>query len=193
MQVDPRAVEAARKGDTRALDTLIQAVWPVAYRTAFAILHERAAAEDAAQDACALMCAKLPRLRDAAAFPAWFGRVSSSVALRAAQRTARDARLGPVLPAAPDACASLAETIDLQRAIAALPLSLRVPLVLHYVQGLSGEDIARSLHLPHGTVRYRLSTARRRLSDLLGRPAGEPVRPSPALGTPLLQAQERFV
>jgi|GEM_PF-5640552 len=55
------------------------------------------------------------------------------------------------------------EVLDLRRAILSLPLAFRLPLVLHYHLGLTTAEIGRALGIPAGTVRFRLSRARRRL------------------------------
>jgi RNA polymerase sigma factor (sigma-70 family) len=49
---------------------------------------------------------------------------------------------------------------DLERAIDGLPEVFRVVVVLSDVEGLSYQDIARSLRIPVGTVRARLSRGR---------------------------------
>ena len=50
-------------------------------------------------------------------------------------------------------------------AIFALPLSLRLPLLLHYMEGYSVKETARMLHLPETTVHWRLHAARKRIRD----------------------------
>jgi RNA polymerase sigma-70 factor (ECF subfamily) len=169
--IDPQTVEAARRGDDVALSAIVQAVWPVAYRTAFAILHDAEAAKDAAQDACALMCVKLTSLRDVSAFDAWFGRIAATQALRALRGRSRFVSLDDDVADRANVCDDVTERLSLFQAIDALPRALRAPLVLHYVQGLHGEEIARALRIAHGTVRYRLCVARRRLLESLQRQA----------------------
>ena len=51
--------------------------------------------------------------------------------------------------------------------IAALPDSLRVPLIMSVVDGATTEQIAASLGLSHATVRQRISRARRALAKQL--------------------------
>ncbi len=52
-------------------------------------------------------------------------------------------------------------------AIRALPESQRVTLSLAAAGGLTSAEIAEALDIPPGTVRYRLSLARRTLADVL--------------------------
>lgn len=46
-------ITAARHGDRGALDALLEAMWPDAYRVAYGVVQDGPLAEDAAQEACA--------------------------------------------------------------------------------------------------------------------------------------------
>ena len=65
---------------------------------------------------------------------------------------------------ATDARAGLAAACD---AVAALPGSLREPLLLSTVGGLTSADVGATLGIPAGTVRYRVAKARLKLTNLL--------------------------
>ena len=56
---------------------------------------------------------------------------------------------------------------QLERALAALPESLRTVFVLREVEGLSTEETATALHLGESAVKVRLHRARLRLRELL--------------------------
>ncbi len=56
---------------------------------------------------------------------------------------------------------------DLEWAVDALPQKLRIVVVLHYMEGYSVEEVARTLRLPRGTVCSHLSQARKALRGLL--------------------------
>ena len=57
--------------------------------------------------------------------------------------------------------------VDIERALAVLPLPHRQVVVLHYLLGLAVADVAAELHVPAGTVKSRLSRARELLAPLL--------------------------
>jgi hypothetical protein len=60
------------------------------------------------------------------------------------------------------------DRIDLHRALGRLAPLHREVLFLHYVAKLSVDEVARQLRLPAGTVKSRLSRARRALAEQLG-------------------------
>jgi len=55
----------------------------------------------------------------------------------------------------------------LRKALETLPEKLRLPLILHYLEGYSYRDISSILHIPRTTVRSRLSRARKALQTEL--------------------------
>jgi RNA polymerase sigma-70 factor, ECF subfamily len=59
------------------------------------------------------------------------------------------------------------QLVDLQRALARLPAAARRVVVLHYLVGLSVDEIAAELGIPSGTVKSRLSRARDSLATNL--------------------------
>ena len=159
-------VRAARDGDRAALDRLLTALWPRAFRLAAGITQHAATAEDAAQDALVLVATRLPRLRDPAAYPAWSTRIAVNAGTSALRRHASNAVLHDDR-AAPGFENALAERLDILRALGTLPLWLRVPLVLRYVDDRSSREIGLALGAPAATIRFRLMLGRRRLAAAL--------------------------
>ena len=88
-----------------------------------------------------------------------------------ATRVALERTASAAAPAAegPEARAELGERVAaLDRAIRRLPEKLRIVLSLHVVGGLTSAQVGEVLGEPAGTVRYRLSQARRQLATALG-------------------------
>ncbi|MFN0058707.1 MAG: sigma-70 family RNA polymerase sigma factor [Planctomycetota bacterium] len=56
---------------------------------------------------------------------------------------------------------------ELRHAIEQLPEELRLPVVLHYQEGLKHDEIASTLDCPAGTVARRIHTAKQRLRETL--------------------------
>lgn len=164
---DALLVEQARRGATDALSELFERYWPVAWRTAYALLADRAAADDAAQDGLQRAFASLARFERGRPFEPWLKRIVANRALdelrRERRRPAVEAQAPRIGPQPADDAPSLAA------AVAALPEEKRVVVVLRYWLDLSVEDIAVELGLPRGTIGSRLSRAldelRRTLED----------------------------
>ena len=78
LTVGPRVIESAQ-GGSEALEELIAAVWPEAYRLALVILRDRGLAEDAAQEACAAIARSLTSLKSW--MPSRRGAIRSSSAM----------------------------------------------------------------------------------------------------------------
>jgi RNA polymerase sigma-70 factor, ECF subfamily len=73
-------------------------------------------------------------------------------------------RLGPP-PTQPELSA---DSVDLIRALAALPLGQRQAIVLHHLVGRSVDEISRQLGVPSRTVKARLARGRTALARRLG-------------------------
>lgn len=161
---------AASDGHDQAFDALVHSLWPNAYRIAWSILGERGAAEDAAQAACATICAKVQDLSDARAFSGWSYRVIVSHArdlARARSRLRRRETVGYETASAIATSEDPSARLDLEAAIGALPEPLRLALELHYFVGLTSREVGVALGIPAATVRFRLMIARHRLRSLL--------------------------
>ena len=80
-------------------------------------------------------------------------------------------RQAPYEPALAEAIpvASPADHSDLYDALMALDETLRLPVVLHYLEGFKTREVAQMLNIPEGTVKTRLRAARAQLrKDLEG-------------------------
>jgi RNA polymerase sigma-70 factor (ECF subfamily) len=138
-------------------------------------LGDGLAAEEAAVESLARIARGLPGLRDPQAYPRWAARVAERCVAGVA-RTGPPAEplvAEPVDPAGgPVATAVATERSQrLRHALAELRPRLRTPVLLHFVEGLSYREIARTLGVGLGTVARRMERALAVLRRALG---GEP-------------------
>ena len=154
------------------LSEWLAVAYPGAYRTARLILRDPADAEDAVQDAFLRAWRfRAAAPRDAGWQP-WLYRVVVNACCSRLRRDSRrrDSRAdldgdyeddspGPEIAALH--AESAGAIVD---ALAALPESLRIPVVLRYYAGLSEKDVAAAIGRRPGTVKSRLYEARRRLA-----------------------------
>jgi RNA polymerase sigma-70 factor (ECF subfamily) len=171
-------VTRAQAGDQVAFARLVDERHKQLYRTAWAILRNDEDALDATQETCIGAWRELPRLRDPERFDAWLTRSLVNrcrSALRSRRRVeVREIRLDPavgleVASNDRDIGDSLAANDAIRSAFARVSAEHRTYLVLHYVEHRTVAEIAAIVDAPEGTVKWRLSEARRALEARLAR------------------------
>jgi RNA polymerase sigma factor (sigma-70 family) len=154
--VDPENVAAAQQGDALALDRLLDELAPYVRRLCARIAP--AAADDAAQEALLAVFRGLPSLRAPEAIMTWVRSVTVRTAIRVARQ--HDLEIAAEEALLDRRAASLEGLVDIDDALARLPIPQRVVLVLRTREGLSEQEIATTLGIPAGTVKSRLHRAR---------------------------------
>jgi len=154
----------------------VAAARPRVLRVAERLVREDA--EDVVQEAVLRAFLALSSLRDAARFESWLCGIAVNVAKLRLRRTAIHARALAV--AAPNETVFLTEERELLQlvrdAVEVLPPGQRDVVLLHYVDDLSCEEIARILGTSPGAVRVRLHRARAQLRLELAPLAPTPLR-----------------
>jgi RNA polymerase sigma-70 factor (ECF subfamily) len=177
---DSGLVEALRRGDPTAADSLVAAYGHRAFRLATRITGKAEDAEEVVQDAFWSVVRKIDTFRGDSAFGSWIYRVVANAAyqrLRKRRGRSAEVSLDDVLPvfdqhgrhAGP--VADWSTSIDdparqaelrmvLGAALDALPADYRTVVVMRDVEGLSNQDVARALGLSTGNVKTRVHRAR---------------------------------
>lgn len=130
------------------------------YRVSRAMLRQEADQKDAVQETVAKAWAKLGSLRDERYFATWLTRILINECTNITRRRKRIVLMRDWEEDALKAHAEFAEPTGIDEALDALPEKLRLPTVLHYMEGFSLLEIRELLHLPLGTVKSRLHDAR---------------------------------
>ncbi|HEX2676566.1 MAG TPA: sigma-70 family RNA polymerase sigma factor [Polyangiales bacterium] len=182
---DPELLEGARRGDARALETLLERHAPAVYRFGLKMCGNPHDAQDVVQETLLAAARSLQDFRGDASFTTWL----YTVARNACSRRARSSKFAPAaleplrdddsLPShelAPDEAlerSTLARTLD--EALASLSASEREILVLRDIEGLSASETSEVLGLSVAAVKSRLHRARAALRERLEPhfPAGE--------------------
>ena len=137
-------------------------------RIAYCATGDRHLAEDAAQEAFAVACRDLRRLRQADKFAAWLIAICRKTARRISRSKFRHTLSEDMLSAAdpnPDDDSSEAVRQSVRR----LPAPAREVIVLHYFSGLSHEQISAALGISPQAVHGRLIRARQKIAEDLRR------------------------
>lgn len=128
------------------------------YRVAYSILRHDEDCKDAMQEAALKAWAKRHTLRDERFFATWLTRILINECRGMVRKRHR---LYPLEEAFLEA--SPAYDHDLAMALSALPEKLRLPMVLHYSEGMSYEEVAKVLHITQSTVTGRIHRAKLQL------------------------------
>jgi RNA polymerase sigma-70 factor, ECF subfamily len=162
-------VRAARRGDGAAVDELFRRHWLAAYRAAYLVVGDRAAAEDIAQEAFLKALAALDRFDRRRPFGPWLHRIAVNRAIdwTRARALRPEAPAGPDRPAEPEAATGISD--EVLAALESLTAEHRAVVVLRYLLEYTPGEIAAMLDVPRGTVNSRL----RRGLDALQRELGE--------------------
>ena len=128
------------------------------YRVAYTILQNDDACRDALQDTALRAWEKRHTLREDRYFRTWVTRIL----INTCYDTRRRHRRVVVMEEVPEQSVPPQDP-GLAMALEQLPERLRLPLVLHYAEGMSYAEIAEALRLPQSTIRSRLHNAREQL------------------------------
>jgi RNA polymerase sigma-70 factor, ECF subfamily len=173
-------IRRGQRGDGLAVEALVRRYQNYVYRLCFLVMRTEQDAEDMTQETFIRACRALPRfeIREGISFEAWLYRIAinccrsrmrrkwyqalpwTGLALESAHATRDEDRPERLI-------LQNEQRNEILRAINKLGQKHRLVIILRYYADLSNEEIAKVLHVPSGTVRSRLHTARQRLKALL--------------------------
>lgn len=190
---DLALVDAARGGDRGALDLLLRRHAGRIHALCRRLTGDDEDAADATQEAMIAVVRGLDRFDGRSRFGTWVYRVATNACLDELRRRRRrpapsdladldgrpvEGRVGH----AGGLDGSVADRLDVDAALARVPVDFRVAVVLRDLCDLEYAEIAEVLQIPVGTVRSRIARGRAALVPLLatntGNAAPAPERPS---------------
>jgi RNA polymerase sigma-70 factor, ECF subfamily len=168
---DERAwIAGAQAGSLPDLEALFREHWPRAYRAAYLVVHDGAAAEDIAQEAMLSAIRTLDRFDRRRPFGPWLHRIVVNRAIDWVRSRALRAEADePALELATADRADEGEPYSqpVLAALGELSPDHRAVIVLRHLLEYSPREIARMLDLPRGTVNSRLRRGFDQLADRL--------------------------
>ena len=188
------AIAELKKGDPDSMERALALLQQTAFSFSMKVCGHREDAEDTAQETLLRTVPQLPQFDSPEALAVWLYKVARSRCLMSRRRSKfagkQDLSLDDMLPDRSELEALTASREngpeqqllreesreELQRAVLTIPPDYRMVLVLHDMEELSTDEVARITGLRPGTVRVRLHRARVFLRNQLARkiklPAG---------------------
>ncbi len=156
-------------GDVQAVEERFVAafgrLYPRARRVAYRVLGDVCSAEDVAAEALARAYAQWERIESLPWVQGWVLRVTANLALDIARK--RRPLIDP--PRAVESEDAIATRLAMVAALNRLPRRQREAVALHYLAGLTDEEVGRALGIAEGTVKAHvhrgLLALRRSLGD----------------------------
>ena len=183
---DELLVKKAQKGDMEAFEALVLKYEKIVFNISVRMLSDQDDALDASQDVFLKVYKSIKGFKSEAKFSTWIYRVTSNVCLDIIRRrkdrasVSLDAKIefddgeASIDPISDTPCVEKEiERSELKRlvseAVNELPENHRTMIILRDFQDMSYQDIAYVLDCPEGTIKSRISRARKVLKDLLAR------------------------
>lgn len=179
---DAELVAKSKAGDTRAFGELVRRYQKPVFRIVLRMVRSQDDADDLTQDTFVRAHRGLKTFKEEFDFHPWLYRIAVNQAINFINRRKRqaaadidevpetDLKTGPD-PESPLQSASRGELLDrLERALERLPEDQRTVFLLRVQEGLSYEEIAKTMDTPKGTVMSRLARARMALRKHLDMP-----------------------
>ena len=134
------------------------------HRISYGMLRNPQDQQDAVQEAVLRAWTHLSTLRQERYFETWLTHIliNECYNLLSARRIVSPLDAVQEIPAPPEGA-----NRELHDALFGLEEKLRLPLMLHYMEGYRVREIAAILDLPEGTVKTRLARAKRELKQYL--------------------------
>ena len=183
-------IQRCLRGDQTAWEKIVRIHWRRVFNVAYKFVGKHDLAEDLTQDIFLKVFKSLSTFDRRANFQTWLISVSRNLCIdhyrsvrKERQTIDRDVDANELSPTAaepgPIATLEQRDRVSLLReALAALPATLRMAVIMRDIQELSYQDIATRLDLPEGTVKSRINRGRTELARQIRRLRGEDYSPS---------------
>ncbi len=161
-------IKNLKSGSISALDDLYKMYSSQALKTAYLITNDIYIAEDVVQETFIQCYRSIKSLRDNKAFKPWFYKILTRLSYREIKKAKK---LLPVENIFEKSESSFYDKYSddniLFEHINKLSLKHRTTIILYYYNDMSIKEIAKSMGCYEGTVKSRLSSARRQLKEAL--------------------------
>ena len=160
-------VRRCREGDEKAMETIYLQYKTALFNLTYRFSSNRFDAEDLLQDIFIKVLRNIKRLRNTKAFKTWLYRIAVNTCINAGSRkfdaiALKENEMGGRDPGAPSPIKQ-----SIEKAVRALPPRQRSVFLLHDVQGMTHNEIARIMECTNGTSKSQLFNARMKIRQHL--------------------------
>lgn len=174
--VDRQVLAACQRGERQAFHHLFERYKDKVYSTALYFSGNEATARDVTQEVFLKLFTRIGQFRGDSNFSTWLYRMVANACIDQQRKVRRLVPLDPeidlnrhVTPRPQEKGFFRREITDaVQGALQTLKPSLRIPLVLRYVEGLSYQEIGDAIGCSAGTVASRLNRGHKVMAKKLG-------------------------
>ena len=168
MHTDDALMQRVREGDDDAFTEIVDRYKDSLTNYLTHLVRSRERAEEVAQDAFVRLYRNAAKYKEQERLGPYLFRIATNLVVTEMRRQKRWSLLLPRLQSSVHVSAPSADTSlltdeihrQVHAALERLPIKYRAPLVLFEIEEWSYEEIARTLELPSGTVKSRISRAR---------------------------------
>ena len=173
---DAEVIDRVRRGDRATCEELVRENYAAVYRFLLNLTGDTEMAADCTQDAFRIAWQKLADFGGRASISSWLHRIAYNRFIDVYRKNRREHRLhesfqaeqpGEIGQVSPCATSLRDASQYLAEAVKQLPDEQRAIVALHYFEGLSITDTSAVVGEPVGTVKWRLSTALKRLRSIV--------------------------
>lgn len=147
-------VQRAQSGDRGAFEELVRATARLVWACVYGMVPDKAWTEDLVQETFLRAWESIRELKEPGAFKGWLLTIARRLAWRHAELSGRSAPqpdVAAVLPPDPEDPEEAREKV--QEALARLPERYRLPVTLHFLNGMEYAAISNLLGLENGSLR----------------------------------------
>ena len=164
-------VKKAKEGDVNEIGNIIQDSMQSMYRVAFGILKNEDEIYDAISNTTVIVFEKISTLKKEDFFKTWLTRILINECYKIYNQNKKVIYLENCTPETLNSFQitekDSLEELDTKNLIKNLSKDLKETVMLYYFEDFSVKEIAKILNIPDGTVKSRLSNARRELEKIL--------------------------
>lgn len=132
------------------------------YYVSYGLLQNREDQDDAVQECIHKALRKRESLREDRYLKTWITRILINECHNVLRRKKREIPLEDIRPDAPPTA-----EYGLYECVTDLEEKLRLPVILHYMEGYTTREVAQILRAPESTIKSRLARARKKLGQML--------------------------